>query len=379
MQCRGNATTPSRVDKRAAACPARGQVDCVPTDNVRCHLVHATPAVAAEPFKRSETCLVGHAVGPLDPVAEINIGQTGPRRANDMVEDDVSPQALARIRTNIEEAVNHRQAVALLIAKAGPHQRARPPVDRRLPIFDHIGADRRLLDHVGKVALVHLGHATAWVTGGKIASQQMILLVGRPRLACADLQVSVATQQFPLGRVRLELGRQDSNRDARRAVNAARPVGDRLTAAEADSAQCFIEFSRVAAAELSENLPLDLAREIRARARVGHKEFGKAEWCAHPRPRSIVTHTFMLPVNAEEKSLDAHFSTDGAGIVPAGDKNQSSSARSTLNPAASSRATTSSIACGSRASHSTSIIVSLAGRLVKIRLWWISSTLTPAS
>src|SRR3982750_3440306 len=57
MQCRGNATTPSRVDKRAAACPARGQVDCVPTDNVRCHLVHATPAVAAEPFKRSETGL----------------------------------------------------------------------------------------------------------------------------------------------------------------------------------------------------------------------------------------------------------------------------------------------------------------------------------
>ena len=42
-------------------------------------------------------------------------------------------------------------------------------------------------------------------------------------------------------------------------------------------------------------------------------------------------------------------------------------------------ATTSSIAVASRASHSTSIIVSLAGSRLKIRLWLISMMLTPAS
>ena len=43
----------------------------------------------------------------------------------------------------------------------------------------------------------------------------------------------------------------------------------------------------MAAAKLREHLPLDLARKIRARRRVGHEELGKAKWCAQSRmPRS---------------------------------------------------------------------------------------------
>src|SRR4029078_13323880 len=66
----------------------------------------------------------------------------------------------------------------------------------------------------------------------------------------------------------------------------------------------------------------------------------------------------------------SHAETGLAGAASA--RNQSRDARSTLNPAPSSRATTSSIDCGSRASHSTSIIVSFAGSRVKMRLWLIS-------
>src|SRR5438270_3606717 len=135
----------------------------------------------------------------------------------------------------------------------------------------------------------------------------------------------------------------------------------------------------MAAAELGEYLPLDLAREVRARTRVRDEKLREAEWGAHPVPRSIVTQLFMLLVNAEEKTLDAGFSPEGGPCPGEGHRNQSSDARSTRKPAASSRATTSSIDCGSRASHSTSIIVSLAGRRVKMRLWLISMTLTPAS
>src|SRR6185503_3568919 len=174
------------------------------------------------------------------------------------------------------------QPVALLIAEAGADQLAGPAVLRGLAIFDHIGSDRGLLDHVGEVAFVHLGHAAAGVANGEIAAEQLILFFGGPRLARADLEVRMAAQQLALCRAGLELGGEHAHGNTGGTVDAARAIGDGLTSTEADPAQSFVEFAGVAAGESGEDLPLDLARKIRTRARVRHEEFREAEGCAHP-------------------------------------------------------------------------------------------------
>src|SRR6185369_914592 len=83
----------------------------------------------------------------------------------------------------------------------------------------------------------------------------------------------------------------------------------------------LVQLARMAAAELGEYLPLDLAREIRARARVRYEELGKAKWCAHPPPLSMVTRLFMRLVNADEKTLEASFSTECRGCPAWGQGN----------------------------------------------------------
>jgi hypothetical protein len=74
-------------------------------------LVHPPPTVAAEPLQGPEAGLVGHPVGAFDPIAEIDVGQAGPRRADDVVEDDVGAEALPGRRADVVKAVNHRQSV----------------------------------------------------------------------------------------------------------------------------------------------------------------------------------------------------------------------------------------------------------------------------
>jgi hypothetical protein len=83
----------------------------------------------------------------------------------------------------IEEGIDHRQPVGLLVGQAGADQAAGAAVHRRLTIFDHIGLDRALLDHVGKVALVHVDHAAARMPRLQVATEQRILL-GRWSRAC---------------------------------------------------------------------------------------------------------------------------------------------------------------------------------------------------
>jgi two-component system, cell cycle response regulator CtrA len=115
----------------------------------------------------------------------------------------------------------------------------------------------------------------------EIAAKQRILLLGRPRLAGGHLEVGVAAEDLALGRIGLELGGDDPDRNAGVAVDAARPVGDRLAAAKADPPKRFVEVARAAAIELGEHLPLDLARKIGAWRRVGYEELREAEWCTH--------------------------------------------------------------------------------------------------
>ena len=52
------------------------------------------------------------------------------------------PRPLRASGPDVEEAVDHRQAVGLLVGQAGADQPARAAVDRRLAIFDDVGADR---------------------------------------------------------------------------------------------------------------------------------------------------------------------------------------------------------------------------------------------
>src|SRR3546814_5623596 len=79
----------------------------------------------------------------------------------------------------------------------------RSAVARRLAIFDHIAVDRGLLDHVGEILLVHVGHAAVGVAREQIGAQKLILLVGRPWLAGGDDQVAVAA---PVALLRLAGG-----------------------------------------------------------------------------------------------------------------------------------------------------------------------------
>src|SRR3954468_1754934 len=140
--------------------------------------------------------------------------------------------------------------------------------------------------------------------------------------------------------------------------------------------------------------PLSSVKTFRSTlpGRYGHglgfvtKNFGKRNGALTHNLAQLVTDLFMRLVNAVEKSLDASISTSERDCpalrqqsVGEPTDNQSDDTRSTVKPAASSRPTTSSIDAASFASHTTSIIVSFAGSWVKIRLWRMSMTLTPAS
>src|SRR5690606_40814701 len=94
--------------------------------------------------------------------------------------------------------------------------------------------------------------------------------------------VGMAAHQLALSSVGRELVGEHADRNAGGTIDAARPVGDRLAAAETDAAQRFVEFIGIAAAKLSEHFPLDLARTVRTGRRLGHQKLGKAKWCAHP-------------------------------------------------------------------------------------------------
>src|SRR5205085_1176840 len=137
-------------------------------------------------------------------------------------------------------------------------------------------------DHVGEIALVHFGHAAAGMACREITAEQLVLLLGRPRLAGGDFEIAVPAKQFALAGGRLEFGGHDPNRHAGRAIDAARTVGDRLAAAETDAAERVVELTGVAAGQLGEDFALNLAGQIGARRRIGHEELRKAEWCAQP-------------------------------------------------------------------------------------------------
>jgi hypothetical protein len=141
-------------------------------------------------------------------------------------------------------------------------------------IFHESGADRRLLDHGGELADIHLRHAPVAVAGIEIAAEQLILLLGRPGRAGLPLQVGIAPRDAALRAARLEQVDRDSGRQAGRAVGAGRAIGHRLAAPEAPQRQLVVHRNGIAAAQRGEHLPLFPVRQVGAGLRGGQEELG---------------------------------------------------------------------------------------------------------
>src|SRR3546814_297789 len=77
-----------------------------------------------------------------------------------------------------------------------------------------------------------------------------------------------------------------SHRHTRRAIGAARAIGDQLAAPEPDAAERVVQFVRTIAAEFGEHLALGLARQIRARRRAGDEKARKTKRCGHAKKTS---------------------------------------------------------------------------------------------
>src|SRR5436190_16221500 len=71
--------------------------------------VGGTPLAADQELVGSELRLVGHLAAPVDPVTEVDMGQTELARLLDLPEHVVG--AVARLRLGLEEGVDRRQAV----------------------------------------------------------------------------------------------------------------------------------------------------------------------------------------------------------------------------------------------------------------------------
>src|SRR3546814_11361962 len=121
---------------------------------------------------------------------------------------------------------------------------------------------------------------------GEIGTKQSILLLGRPRLAGGRNQVAVAAQVALLRVAGDEFAGADAHRHARRAIGAARAIGDRLAAPEPDAAERVVQLVRTITAEFGEHLALGLARQIRARRRAGDEKARKTKRCGHAQKTS---------------------------------------------------------------------------------------------
>jgi len=132
-----------------------------------------------------------------------------------------------------------------------------------------------MFHHVGEIDFVHSGHAAARVAAAEITLQQIELLAGRPWAAFGNHEILVAAHVAALRARRFELLRHHPNRDAGLAIEATRPVGDGLAAAEADPPERVVERLGMRALELGEHLALGPARKVRARRRAGDEEAWK--------------------------------------------------------------------------------------------------------
>ena len=231
--------------------------------------------------------LVSHLGRTGHPVAEIDVGQARLAGDVDMVEDDLRAEAVARA-VGIVERVDHRQPVIEHVGQADRAQLglaargARPVV----PVLDHAGADRRLLDHRGELEDVHVGHAAARMPHPEIAPEQRVLLLGRPGRGDLAAQMGVAHMGLALRPGGPELGGDDARGQAGRAVGAGRAVEHVLATPEPLLAQLVVERAGTRALQRGEQLPLPAPVDIGAGLRRRHVELR--------RQRKAVAHGLVV-------------------------------------------------------------------------------------
>ena len=153
-------------------------------------------------------------------------------RARDVIEDHPGAEPAARGVRGIVKAVDHREPIALHIGDARRREAA-----AGIAILDQPRLDRSLLDHIGVIDRVHLGHATGRMALGHIAAQQLILFGRGPGRAFLHHQIGMEARQPPMRSGRAEIRDRDSHSDAGAARLTCRPVGDILAAAEAHTAE----------------------------------------------------------------------------------------------------------------------------------------------
>ena len=133
------------------------------SDRFRCGWIKRRPPRWAEPLYRAKARFIRHPIRPFDPIAKVDIGQTRPRRTNDVVKDDKSPKPAPRGVIGLEKAIDHRQPVSLAVGQACADQPARFAIWSTFPIFDNACFNRRMFDHRRKVAFAHVRHPALWV------------------------------------------------------------------------------------------------------------------------------------------------------------------------------------------------------------------------
>src|SRR5947208_9416973 len=128
--------------------------------------VSGPPLAADQELMGSELRLVGHLAAPLDPVAEIDMGQAELARLLDLPEHDVG--AVARLRLGLEEGVDRRQAVVQHVEDRDHLERA-VAVLGRLAELHQARVDAALEQELGVLIDRVVVHAAAGVASGLVA------------------------------------------------------------------------------------------------------------------------------------------------------------------------------------------------------------------
>src|SRR5438874_4130606 len=113
--------------------------------------LEAGPAVGQQPLLRQEPALVIHLLRALHPIAQIDVAQTEPARARDVVEDHEGADR-AGMHVGVEERIDHRQAVAEPVGQGDAQERSAAATGGRglcIPaaVLDDAGVDVAVLDH----------------------------------------------------------------------------------------------------------------------------------------------------------------------------------------------------------------------------------------
>src|SRR5260370_36547508 len=262
---------PSRFARsaRETTSPTRGEVTGARCQSCASSSLHPGPAVGHEPFLRQEAALVIHFFRAFHPIAEIDVAQSQPAGAGDVVEDHEGADR-ARVRVGLEEGIDHRQAVAEQVGQGDAEQRTgavrgSPGLRILAAVFDDAGVDVAVLDHHRIVEHGHVGHAAVAVAGIEIVAEHRILLRGRHRHAHLGGEVRVVVEHAPHAAARAEILDDDPHRYASTAGLASRPVGDRLAAAETPVREQILELGSALPDPMGENPAPLPARPVRAR------------------------------------------------------------------------------------------------------------------